>query len=636
MPWLPQTTALVEERVRVLQRLARSRPVAGWRLLFGLLPNQQPISTSIHRRPSWRDWALAWSGRVTPAEYRHQVGACAHLLVEQLGDDVERWKALIQQFENLPGPVQTEFLERLSGFAESTLNEETRRAVSDALRETVSWHRKFADASWALPGEILAELEKIRSRFEPEGPVHRNAWLFGPRWQVVEALEGQENRVDELRRAGLREILDQGGWQSVLGLIEAVEAPEEVGAVFTEIGSAESEARILPGLLVSADEKATRFARGYIWECFQKQGWDWVSRLKMEDWSAEQVARTLVVLPFEQRTWKFAAGKGDEVTAWYWSNTPPLPLTRGEDGNEARYAVAMLLKHKKAGAAFHVLRMALHQKATLEPSLLMDALETWRDPDADAREPGRRQGVKYNIHLLFQELQRGVEQKDPSVDLNRLAKLEWDYLGLLDGHPASPVTLHGRLREEPEFFVDVLGLIFRPKNEPAEGGKEVSEEERQRAQNAYRLLRSWQEVPGRRDGQAVEEKALLGWVQKARSLAEDRGLLDICESRIGEVLAYALDEADGSWPCIPVRDTLEEIGTDEVFEGFGVGIYNKRRVVSKSLREGGAQKRALAEKYRAFADASNVEWPKTAAALRRVAQGYEEDARREDAQAMLD
>ena len=150
------------------------------------------------------------------------------------------------------------------------------------------------------------------------------------------------------------------------------------------------------------------------------------------------------------------------------------------------------------------------------------------------------------------------------------------------------------------------------------------------------MLRSWQEVPGRRDGQAVEEKALLGWVQKARSLAEDRGLLDICESRIGEVLAYALDEADGSWPCIPVRDTLEEIGTDEVFEGFGVGIYNKRRVVSKSLREGGAEKRALAEKYRAFADASKVEWPKTAAALRRVAQGYEEDARREDAQAMLD
>jgi hypothetical protein len=447
----------------------------------------------------------------------------------------------------------------------------------------------FADASWALPGEILAELEKIRSRFEPEGPVHRNVWLFGPRWQVVEALEGHENRVDELRRAGLREILDQGGWQSVLGLIEAVEAPEEVGAVFAEIGSAESEARILPGLLVSADEKATRFARGYIWGCFQKQGWDWVSRLRMEDWSVEQVAQVLVVLPFEQRTWKFAAGKGEQLASWYWSHTPRFSFPRGEDGDEVTYAVAMLLKHKKAGAAFHVLRMALHQKATLEPSLLMEALQTWMESGVGAREADQLPGVKYNIHLLFQELQRGVERKDPRVDVDRLSKLEWAYLGMLDGHPAAPVTLHGKLRDEPDFFVDVLGLIFRPKNEPAEGGKEVSEEESQRAQNAYRLLRSWQEVPGRRDGQTVDEKTLLGWVQQARSLAEDRGLLEICDSRIGEVFAYAREEPDGSGPCIPVRDALEEIGTDEVFDGFRVGIYNKRGVVSKTLREGGAQ-----------------------------------------------
>ena len=142
-----------------------------------------------------------------------------------------------------------------------------------------------------------------------------------------------------------------------------MEAPEEVGAVFAAIGSAESEARILPALLVSADEKAARFARGYIWGRFQKQGWDWVNRLKMDDWSAEQIARVLVVLPFERRTWELPPEKGDEVATWYWSNTPPF--TRGEEGEEARYAIEMLLRHKRPSAAFHVLRMALHHKATL-------------------------------------------------------------------------------------------------------------------------------------------------------------------------------------------------------------------------------------------------------------------------------
>ncbi len=47
------------------------------------------------------------------------------------------------------------------------------------------------------------------------------------------------------------------------------------------------------------------------------------------------------------------------------------------------------------------------------------------------------------------------------------------------------------------------------------------------------------------------------------------------------------------------------------------------------------EERVLAKKYLAFADACKVEWPKTAAALRRVAQGYEQDAHREDERLML-
>ena len=132
-PWHPQTTARVEERVKVLKRLAEKRQDAGWRLLNGLLPNPRPTFAVPIQRPLWRDWALGWSRGVAVAEYWHQVGASAHLLVEHLGDDIERWTAIIQQFENLPGPVLKEFLKRLNRLAERTLDEETRRSVSDAL-----------------------------------------------------------------------------------------------------------------------------------------------------------------------------------------------------------------------------------------------------------------------------------------------------------------------------------------------------------------------------------------------------------------------------------------------------------------------------------------------------------------------
>ncbi len=633
MPLSPQTTAPIDERVRVLKKLAYSRRDAGWRLLFGLLPNQQSISVPIHR-PTWRNWALDWSGGVPIKAYLHQVDACAHLLVELMGNDLDKWKALVKQFENLPDPVQTEFIERLSGLAEKSLDQETRRAVSDAIREKVSWHRRFRSTEWALSAEILEKLETLRNRFEPEDPVRKNAWLFGPRWNVLETLEGRGEHVDELRRSALREILDTSGWEGIERLIQEVIMPEEAGGEIAEFGSTETEARIFPDFLVRNDEKAARFVRGYIRVRFQSEGWDWVNQLQMDQWSAEKVARILVDLPFERRTWEFAAAKGNDVAAFYWRNA--RPFTHPQNVDETRYAAARLLEHQRPSGAIHVLQMALQEKATIEPSLLMEALQTWLEPAVGDREAGLTQGVTHAIQILLRELQKRSEQDEPGVDRNRLARLELDYLELLDGRQTFPVTLHRLLRDDPAFFIEVLALAFPSEKDLAEGIKEFSEQEKHRIQNAYRLLRSWQVIPGNRDDQTVDETALLDWVYKARSLARVRGLIDFCDSQIGEVLAYAPHAEDGSWPCIPVRDILEEIDSDEVFQGLSAGIYRRRGMHPKSRKEGGAQERGLAEKYRAFADASKIDWPGTAKALRDIAKAYDVEARREDERSSLD
>jgi hypothetical protein len=355
----------------------------------------------------------------------------------------------------------------------------------------------------------------------------------------------------------------------------------------------------------------------------------------MQDWSPEQVGQLLVLLPFERRTWDLVDAKGDAVSAWYWAHTPSL-YARGEDADEARRAIRTLLAHERPVAAISVIRMALFNKQEIEPSLLMHALEGWMGFAAKVEKPGQLQGSRYDLHLVFQTLQQRAQQEDPGVDVERLAQLEWAFLGLLDGHPAKPVTLHGLLRDDPDSFVQVLGFIFRPKGSSAEDAPEPTQEEKLRAQSGYRLLMSWQEVPGLLGDGTVDGKKLSRWIGRARDQAEERGLLEVCDSRIGEVFAHAPGEPDRTWPCVPVRDAMEDIGTDEIFDGFGVGIYNKRGMVSKSPREGGSQERELAENYRAYAEACRVDWPRTATALRRVADEYEEEARREDAEAMLD
>ena len=193
------------------------------------------------------------------------------------------------------------------------------------------------------------------------------------------------------------------------------------------------------------------------------------------------------------------------------------------------------------------------------------------------------------------------------------------------------------LQDNPEYFINLLSLIYRPRTDTEDAIREYSEEQRRRAGKAYQLLLSWKDVPGSRDDGTVDELTLLDWIKAARSLAQERGLLEVCDSRIGEVLAYARGESDESWPCIPVRDALEEISvnSEEILKGFSVGIFNKRGLVTRSLREGGDQERDLARTFRAFADACQGEWT----GRRRpfvASRSYEEDARQEDERLMLD
>ncbi len=634
MPWLPQTAAPVDERVQILRMLARRRPEAAWRLLLDLLHDQQEISTSI-RRPVWRNWALDWSPRVSNADYRRQVMDSAELLLDQVGDDLSRWVSLIGRFEGLPGPTRAKFLQRLGELAERLRDDGGRRQIADALRNKISMHHRFSQANWAITPEILGELETVQRRFEPDDPVRKNAWLFESSWRLPATLAGGENRLIELRRLAVREILDQNGWDGLQALVSEAKSPETVGAAVAEADRDEHENRIVPNLLTAPDDKFVKFASGYIRKRFHDEGWVWIDRLDMTGWSPEKVARFLIVLPFERRTWERAATGGEAASSLYWSLANARLPTEGKSVDEvkaeARQAVTMLLERGRSPEAIFALVMARSSLPNLDSDLLLNALEA-----ALEISEGTLDLAALGIPLLIQELQRRCERNEPGLDPKRVARLEFGYLHFLDDDSNSPVVLHRTLRDEPEFFVEVLGLVYRPRNSTAEREREYSDQEKLRAGKAYRLLRSWKDVPGRSGENIVNERILTDWVRRARSLAGQRGLLEACDSTIGELLANTLDESDGSGPCIPIMEVLEEIGTREILGGWHAGIINKRGPVTKSLREGGVQERELASKYRVFAEAARIDYPETAKTLLEVSRFYEEWARREDERAALD
>jgi hypothetical protein len=79
-----------------------------------------------------------------------------------------------------------------------------------------------------------------------------------------------------------------------------------------------------------------------------------------------------------------------------------------------------------------------------------------------------------------------------------------------------------------------------------------------------------------------------------------------------------------------VRDTLEELQSEEIEDGFYVEVLNRRGVTSRGLEDGGAQELELVERYKGDAQRLADRWPRTAAILRKLVKSYENEARRNE------
>jgi hypothetical protein len=218
------------------------------------------------------------------------------------------------------------------------------------------------------------------------------------------------------------------------------------------------------------------------------------------------------------------------------------------------------------------------------------------------------------------------------IEESRVAKLEWAFLLLSGQHGRPPRALHRELSRDPDFFAEVVVLVFKAEDEEQ---RELSEQDQNRSRLAYELLETWRSVPGLKEDGSVDADVLKRWVEEARNATRDAGRGTVGDLRIGQVLAFTPESSDGAWPDVAVRDLIDDLGEGDVERGIEIGVYNKRGVFSKSPTEGGNQERGFAKTYRDYASVLNDLWPRTSAMLRRISDVYASMACREDLEAEL-
>lgn len=652
LPWHPNTTASVQHRLDALDVLYNKKPDIGWKLACYLLPQGHDISRPT-ADPKWRDWKAEDTPKTTVGEYWTFVRELITRMIEWAGNSGERWPSLIKAYNTLRRQYPElggNLLSAITRLEHKAFSEKGRAAMSEKFRKILTQHRKFPDAEWSMDEGELSIFEELYKKFRPADIIKQYSWLFDswPEVPISRHIDYQQRQeyIQAERLNAIKDIYRPKGLKGLFLLAQNVQSPYDVGFSASQIELKKPDENNLVKHCLSASigsEKQLcdlQMGQGFVRSRYQKDGIEWAKNIVLQDsieWDDNKYLNLALGLPANPETWNLMEKLGDNIPQLYWKNVGTHCISPYESSTE--YAIIQLFEAGRPYAALNLASFSIRSNAPekdkipLSRELIIKLLE-----EAPKHDPTEEKDVAFNsLSFEISELLDVLEAK--GAELSKLAQLEWTWMPALEYSERGLKALQQTLSKEPSLFIDLLKAVYLGKNEEPQ---DRSEQEKARASQALRLLENWKIVPGLLEGYIEEEgegditfpkgqvdrEKLFAWVKEARELANKCERLDICDSRIGHMLAYSPYDAEGHWPCEAVCNLIEELASTKLERGVKVGVHNKRGV--HAAAKGGEQERELAHKFSQYAHKVCSRWPRTAAMLNHIADSYEWEASQRD------
>lgn len=627
LPWVPQTYATADQRLKVLDLILKRYNRVGWELLLAIAPSHSGFSNP-SASPRWRDYTVETVEPITRLGIAHAYEAVGERLLRHVGDDPARWGVLLEHWANFSADWREAAAAQLAN-ATKCFDSQGATVFREALRGVLAKHAQFADADWSMDAASLAPLKAVFDKLEPSDAGVRHAWLFMRGQHHLRRDVSWEERgaqLAEAQQAAATDILGQFSTSELITYAETLDMADALGAAIAQAQiSPAVQDEILDEALKRESRRATEFALRTIFILARDRGGGWLWDLFDAGVRDGRPIRELVpimrALPVELTTWERIATAGDAIEQAYWRSFGAYGVPEGEP---TRVACAKLLMVDRGRSALEMLigptdRMG--NAADVLTVLEHPSTVSVEKPDADHNDAVM---FPYYVGKAFERL-----DADDAIGDDEIFQLEWTYFHALEHSERPPRLLHKALTTQPRFFVEMLKTIFG-KFDAEPDDVAAREQARAVASQAFHLLEQWSVIPGTRDDGTIDGEALEAWVKEARRMCAEAELADIGDSRIGQALSAAPRAAGEAWPPEPVRDVIELCRSKDLEDGFIIGLSNRRGVTVRLPTDGGEQERELAELYRADALASALTWPRSRAVLERIAEGYDAHAKWED------
>ncbi len=628
--WLPQTYATPAQRLKVIDRILREHPDVGWNLLVALAPTHGTTTPS--PKPNWRDFTPDQPEVITLRTLAEASRAIGERLLTQAGNSIDRWQSLFNLWNNFDSAWRKVASAQLEEFAVGLSKPEDIEIMRDKLRGLLEKHRGFKDAEWAIPEEELQQIDQVFNILQPVGVEDRVRWLFRPGAMSLRPnvdFSAQQDELEARQVQAAEDLLVALAPDAILAFTKTITMQNDLGlAIAKSLAPDATKCALLKQGLIADDASEAEFGSGILWGLKVKaeEGGDllvhqiWGQAIA-ENWGERTEARIIRALPPAPEAWAEIEARSTNLANAYWK-TLSVHLIPG-DADPAYVA-----EHLSAADRSHDAIGWFGHNITAKPPgpLLVQILRKGLQ-SAEPSDGNNATMLSYWLGIILDYLETA-----PNVTEQEIVDLEWNYFQALRYSQRPARTLHRALARNPNFFVDLIKLIFLPDKDS--GVQEPEPEDiviaSKLAGQAYDVLHDWSHVPGADEQDIINPVALEDWVKLARKLLAAAGRGEIGDSKIGEILSAAKREPDQIWPPEPVREIIEMVRSKALEQGFEIGVYNRRGVTVRMPHDGGELERALAARYRADEEALRFDWVRTAACLGRIASRYEVDAKQED------
>jgi uncharacterized membrane-anchored protein YhcB (DUF1043 family) len=631
--WSPQTNATFSQRLKVLDRIRKRYLNPAWKLMLGILPSGHD-SFSPAASTRWRDFSTDKTEVVTYQLIGKGAEALLDRLLEDVGSNAARWVTLLDRWSDL-GDRRQKAAKQLEQIVRGNLTKEGRELLRAKLRSMLNHQRSFKDADWVLPDEDIAELQTIYDDLAPKDPIESIAWLFETSVSLPNPTGDWQKDREQLqseRAAAVEKLfLRDNGTERLFELIDVVREPGYLGQSIAESGLPENTRKeLLVQALRSERETHQTFARGLVWAWYFAAGREWAESLFDEAlqgaWGDKALLTILLALPSTGWVWALTRQAGEAIEDSYWKRLNIL--WSKEDDADPAYAVEKLIAAGRARAGIHFIGFHLHDRKKFASDLLARALiEAVRQPVEGELETNDRTMFQHYAQEIFKQLDDADD-----VSMETLAQLEWLYLPMFEHSERKAKAIMSELATKPDLFVQLLAAVYKPSEDSGvvDPPGENPEHARNIANQAYRLLRIWNVIPGTGADGSIDGAKLEAWIKEARKLAHAIGRGAIADQKIGEMLSASKVDADGIWPAVPVREVIDAIRSRDLETGVSIGKSNRRGVTTRAYGDGGDQERELAKRYRDWSEATALDWPRTSGILENLAKNYDHQAKAHD------